>query len=193
MSLCVFANDRRTKNITTRRHFSEITQRSREWHGLLLSCAACKWAVCRPEGLHAPLFRILCPLVPALTDVCLSCECTNTERPCEYLTSDAVFVARVLEIVAVKHPMEKESTPGCSMRFAVGEPPQADLGVGETIETGGSDADCVTPLPVGRRYLIFAYTAKRGESWTGMSGNQELAKYRKAERIPEQYRELIRR
>lgn len=140
-------------------------------------------------------FAIFVLFCVALPDICLSYECTNTERPCEYLTSDAVFVGRVLEIVAVKHPMEKNSwTPGYSMRFAVEEPPKGDLGAGVTIETGGGGGDCGTPLPVGGRYLIFAYKGKSGELWTGMcSGNQELAKYPTAERILEQYRELVRR
>jgi hypothetical protein len=56
-------------------------------------------------------FAIFVLFCVALPDICLSCECTNTERPCEYLTSDAVFMGRVLEIVAVKQPMERIRGP----------------------------------------------------------------------------------
>jgi hypothetical protein len=83
---------------------------------------------------YSAIFILFCV---APWDICLSCECTNTERPCEYLTSDAVFVGRVVEIVAVKHPMGENSwPPRYSMCSAVEEPPKGDLGAGVTIETG---------------------------------------------------------
>jgi hypothetical protein len=130
----------------------------------------------------------------ALSSVCLGCECLGAERPCEYLRSDTVFVGRVVETVAVKHPMEKNSwTPGYSMRFAVDESLRGGLGTEVTIETGGGGGDCGTPLTPGERFLIFAYKEKDGRLWTGMcSGNRALAGNPSDDKVVEQYRALVK-
>src|SRR5882672_7994869 len=112
----------------------------------------------------------------AFSSTCVACECSSTERSCEYLRGDAVFVGRVIETVAVKHPVEKDSyTFGYSMRFAVDESLRGGVGPEVTVETGNGGGDCGTPLRAGDRFLIFAFRNKNGELWTGMcSGNRLL-------------------
>jgi hypothetical protein len=131
----------------------------------------------------------------SLTGLSLACECIGTQRACENLRSDAVFVGRVIETVSVKHPFEKNSwTPGYSLRFAVDEPLRGDLGTEVTIETGSGGGDCGTPLPPGGRFLIFAYRGKGGELWTGMcSGNRHLTGDPAEAGLLEEYRSLVKR
>jgi hypothetical protein len=105
----------------------------------------------------------------ALSEGCVGCSCIDTERPCENLRTDAVFVGRVIETVSVKHPLEKKDswTVGYSMRFAVDESLRGGLGTEATIETGNGGGDCGTPLEPGGRFLIFAYGTRAGSSGPG--------------------------
>ncbi len=126
----------------------------------------------------------------------LCCECSGRTRPCESLNSDAAFVGRVVETVAVKHPFDNNSyTPGYSMRFAVDEALRGDLSTEITIETGGGGGDCGTPLSPGGRYLIFAYKSEKdGKLWTGMcNGNRQLTGGPEEEGLLEQYRSLAKK
>lgn len=138
-----------------------------------------------------PLLSFISVLI-AIQSVCLGCECSNLERPCEYLHSDTAFVGRVLDTSSVKHPMERNSwTPGYSMRIAVEESLRGQVGSEVTIETGNGGGDCGTPLPQGGRFLIFAYVGKDGKLWTGMcSGNRQLAAAG-TDKIVQQYRTLV--
>jgi hypothetical protein len=126
---------------------------------------------------------------------CVACECLGAQKPCEYLRGDAVFAGRVIETVAVKHPVEKDSFSfGYSMRFAVDESLRGGLGSEVTIETGNGGGDCGTPLRPGDRYLIFAFRNKDGALWTGMcSGNRFLSGNSTDERIVDEFRGLTRK
>jgi hypothetical protein len=140
-------------------------------------------------------FWTLALLVFSLSIPSLCCECLSRARPCEYLRSDAVFVGRVVEAVAMRHPFDKDSyTVGYSMRFAVDESLRGGLGTEITIETGGGGGDCGTPLSPGGKYLIFAYrNEKDGKLWTGMcSGNRQLTGGPDEEALLHQYRSLVK-
>lgn len=132
-------------------------------------------------------------LMAAVPSFCHACECVNTERACEYLRSETVFVGRVLDTSAVKHTAERNSwTSGYSMRFAVEESVRGQLGSEVIVETGNGGGDCGTPLPPGRRFLIFAHNMA-GKLWTGMcSGNQQLPGTERDKEIVEPYRRFIR-
>jgi hypothetical protein len=101
----------------------------------------------------------------------------------------------VIETVSVKHPMEKNSwTQGYSIRFVVETPLLGNLGPEVVIETGNGGGDCGTPLPPGRKFLIFAYKEKDGKLWTGMcSGNQKLSGSPDDEQTVRQYQELVKK
>jgi hypothetical protein len=146
----------------------------------------------RTDVFRSLMIFVLTGLI--LNAFCQACECTYAERPCEYLRTDALFVGRVIETTAVKHPMEKDSwATGYSMRFAVDESLTGELGTEVSVETGNGGGDCGTPLPVGGRFLVFAYRAKDGKLWTGMcSGNQPLTGDAGDDSIVEQYRKLVK-
>jgi hypothetical protein len=131
----------------------------------------------------------------ALSDLCLACSCIGIKQPCEKLRSDVVFVGRVIETVALKHPLEKNSwTAGYSMRVAVEESIAGVLGSEVTIETGSGGGDCGTPLPPGERFLIFTYYDKDGKLWTGACmGNEGLTANPSDDKLVEQYRAWVRR
>jgi hypothetical protein len=132
----------------------------------------------------------------SLSSTSLCCECLGRARPCEYLRSDAVFVGRVVETVAVKHPVDDNSYSfGYSMRFAVDESLHGEVGTEVAIETGSGGGDCGTPLSPGDRYLIFAYRdEKDGKLWTGMcSGNRVLTDEPRNEDILVRYRSLAKK
>lgn len=137
------------------------------------------------------IFLLAGVFVPAISH---ACECIDTERPCEYLRSDVVFVGRVIETAAVRHPTENGAwTNGYSMRFAVDESLTGAMGTEVTIETGNGGGDCGTPLPAGGRFLIFAYKEKDGTLWTGLcSGNQSLTDVAADESVVGPYRTLIK-
>ncbi len=128
----------------------------------------------------------------AFSQACLACECSYASRPCEYLRSDAVFVGKVVETVAIKQPVGKNFwTSGYSMRFAVESWIRGGDGAEVTIETGSGAGDCGTPLPAGDRFLIFAYKEKDGQLRTGMcSGNFQLTTESSGDQIVEQLRKL---
>jgi hypothetical protein len=66
--------------------------------------------------------------------------------------------------------------PGYSMRIAVEETLKGTLGQEVQVETGSGGGDCGTPLPVGDRFLIFAYRDEQGRLWTGLEGWSPLPK-----------------
>jgi hypothetical protein len=144
--------------------------------------------MCRYSALSVLLCLSLCPY-------CFGCECIGSSRLCEQLKFDAVFVGRVIETTAVKHPMEKDSyTLGYSMRFAVDESLRGELGTEVLIETGNGGGDCGTPLAPGGKFLIFAYKEKDGRLWTGMcSGNQRLTNSPDDGTMLEQFRKLVKK
>ena len=143
------------------------------------------------------IFRSLAAIILAylaLSNICMACECIGAERPCEHLRgSDAVFVGRVLDTVPVKRPVDKDSyRAGYIMHFAVENSLLGALGAEITIETGGGGGDCGTPLPVGDKFLIFAYKNENGQLWTGMcSGNRQLGNDPSSDQLVEQYRTLV--
>jgi len=123
-----------------------------------------------------------------------ACSCVPSERPCEYLRSDTVFVGKVVKTVPVKHPADKNSwTPGYSMQFAVDESLRGGVGKEVTVETGSGGGDCGTPLELGRKFLIFAYrNEKDGKLWTGMcSGNRPLTGDPRFDNVVNDYRRMI--
>ena len=131
---------------------------------------------------------------PAAISICSrACECSNAERPCEYLRADVVFVGRVIETLQAKHFQDKGGySPGYSMRFAVEESLRGRLGAEVHIETGGGGGDCGTPLEAGAKFLIFAYKEKDGTLWTGMcSGNRPLTGDPRLDKVVDEYRSLI--
>ncbi len=135
-------------------------------------------------------------VVLMFSNVCFACSCSRLERSCEYLRADAVFVGRVEATTGVKHLLEKDSwTSGYSMRFTVEEPLRGWKGTEVTVETGNGGGDCGTPLPPGRKFLIFAYrNDKDGKLWTGMcSGNQALDGGPGDAKILEEYRSLTQK
>ena len=122
------------------------------------------------------------------------CSCVPSERPCEYLRSDAIFVGKVLKTTPVKHLVEKNSwTAGYSMLFVVDESLRGALGKEVTVETGTGGGDCGTPLEPGRKFLIFAYMDKKdGKLWTGMcSGNRPLTGDPRFDKVVDDYRRMI--
>lgn len=112
----------------------------------------------------------------ALSSVATACSCIGRERPCQSLSADVVLVGRVIDTVPVKHPQEKDFySLGYSMRLKVEESLKGGLGSEVSIETGSGGGDCGTPLPVGKRFFIFASKDKDGKLWTGMCmGNWAL-------------------
>lgn len=123
--------------------------------------------------------NLIC-IVLTLPSCSFACECINFQRTCQYLQgADTVFVGEVLATVPAMHIMEKgksEYSSGYSMRFRVEQSMQGDAGKEITVETGNGGGDCGTPLPVGKKYFIFAYkNSTDGKLWTGMcSGNWQL-------------------
>lgn len=131
----------------------------------------------------------------AFSDVSFACECLGVERPCKQMRYDVVFVGRVTDTVLVKRPADKNSyTLGYSMNFSVEESLRGQVGSDTTIQTGYGNGDCGTPLPVGQRFLIFAYREKDGKLWTGMcSGNQLLSGTAADDKLLDTYRALARK
>lgn len=123
-----------------------------------------------------------------------ACECLGTSRPCERLSSAAVFVGRVIETVATKHQEDDKTWyPGYSMRFAVDESFRGELGTKVMIETGWGGGDCGTPLEPGGKFLIFAYKAKDNQLWTGMcSGNRRLTGSADEVELLQELRDLVK-
>ena len=131
--------------------------------------------------------------IPLSSAFSFCCECVPSQRPCEYLHSDAVFVGKVLKTTPVKHPTEKNLwTPGYSMDFAVDESLRGNVGKEVTIETGNGGGDCGTPLKPGKEFLVFAYKSNDGKLWTGMcSGNRPLTGDPRFDKLVDDYRRTI--
>jgi len=138
---------------------------------------------------------ILVFAIAHISGSCLACSCIGTERPCENLRSDVVFVGRVVETIAIKHTLKNLSwTTGYTMRFAVEEFIAGGFGTEITIETGSGGGDCGTPLPTGERFLIFTYPEKDGKLWTGACmGNKHLTSDPIDNELVEQYRVWVRK
>jgi hypothetical protein len=137
---------------------------------------------------------LLAVVLSAFCSNSFGCECTGYSRACERFNTDAVFVGRVVETVSVKHPVDKDSySRGYSMRFTVEESLRGGLGTEAIIETGNGGGDCGTPLPVGEKFLIFAYREKDGKLWTGAcSGSRFLGNDPESAQIVEELRALVK-
>jgi hypothetical protein len=111
-----------------------------------------------------------------LLDQGYGCTCLTRLRPCDYLSTSAVFVGQVIETQPAQHEFSKDRwTDGFAMRFSVEEPISGDLGAEVVVKTGQGGGDCGTPLRPGGRFLIFASRNSHGELETGLcSGNREL-------------------
>jgi hypothetical protein len=151
----------------------------------------------------APAHHRIAPVVLLLTVsiVSYACSVEAGRRDCERLNADAIFVGRVLEIKPVMHHMQDQAWsadsmqdqewPGYSMQIAVEDSLQGNLGKEVTVETGSGGGDCGTPLPVGGRYLIFAYKDSDGQLWTGIDTTELHAGDPASAKLVENWRKLV--
>jgi hypothetical protein len=95
-------------------------------------------------------------------------------RACEWLSADSIFIGQVIETTPTEHPDGRDKWPGYSMRIRVVETLKGSLGTEVQVETGSGGGDCGTPLPPGKRFLIFASRDKQGTLWTGLESWSEL-------------------
>ena len=120
----------------------------------------------RSSSLHILLF---------ITLAATSFACSRgPRRACEWLNADAIFIGRVIDTKPTKHKVGNDTWPGYSMTIAVEETLKGTLGQEVKVETGSGGGDCGTPLPAGKRLLIFAYKAKDETLWTGLGEWSEL-------------------
>jgi hypothetical protein len=124
------------------------------------------------------------------------CSCLGFTKPCQRMAADFAIVGHVSEIIPAKHSFAGEFSGfsgGYSMHLIVEESLLGEVASDVQVETGNGGGDCGTPLPVGRRFIIFANKGKDGMLWTGLcNGNIEL-KGDDKERLLDQYEALAKK